>query len=115
LNARRSTIASGRDLYWFLTGAPPVLIRARPPVAVRQDRVVHPYRELPTDREAPSAPREELLLYVILCAVGAIPVAAALLRGGGFGVEATVGLAMSLAGLAGLVASARAARSRWKA
>ena len=72
---------------------------------------MHPYRELPTDREAPSAPSEELILYVVLCIVGAIPIAAALLRGA-FGVEATVGLAMALAGLAGLVASARAIRKR---
>jgi hypothetical protein len=73
---------------------------------------VHPYRELPTDHEAPSAPSEERVLYAILCAVGAIPVAIAVLRGGGFGVEATIGLGMALAGLAGLVGSARVARGR---
>jgi hypothetical protein len=71
---------------------------------------VHPYRELPTDREAPSPPSEERILHAILCAVGAIPVAVALLGGGGFGVEATVGLLMTLAGLAGLVASPRTPR-----
>jgi hypothetical protein len=112
LNARRSTIAPGHDLYWFLTDAPAVLIRPPPRSRYATDSAVHPYRELPADREAPSAPREELILYVLLCAVGAIPVAAALLRGGAFGVEATVGLAMALAGLVGLVGSARAGRRR---
>ena len=63
---------------------------------------MHPYRQLPTDPEARSAPSEERILYAILCAVGAIPVAIALLRGGSFGVEATLGLGMALAGLAGL-------------
>jgi hypothetical protein len=72
---------------------------------------VHPYRQLPTDREAPSAPSEERVLYAILCAVGGIPVAIALL-GGGFGVEATLGLGMAVAGLAGLIAPIRVARRR---
>lgn len=75
------------------------------------DSAVHPYRELPTDRDAPSAPSEERILYAILCAIGAIPVVIGLL-GGGFGVEATIGLAMVLAGLAGLVASTRTAGRR---
>ncbi|HEX3474832.1 MAG TPA: hypothetical protein VHT91_07305 [Kofleriaceae bacterium] len=73
---------------------------------------MRPYREIPTDPQARSAPSEERILYTALCAVGAIPVAIALLRGGGFGVEATIGLLMALAGLAGLVASARVARPR---
>jgi hypothetical protein len=68
---------------------------------------VHPYRQPPADREAPSAPSEEWIVHAILCAVGAIPVVIAVL-GGGFGVEATVGLVMAVAGVAGLVASARA-------
>jgi hypothetical protein len=71
---------------------------------------VHPYRQLPTDHEARSAASEERILHGALCAVGAIPIAIALLHGGGFGVEATLGLLMTLAGLAGLVASARAGR-----
>ena len=70
---------------------------------------MHPYRELLTDPEPRSAPSEERVLHAILCAVGAIPVAIALLRGS-FGVEGTVGLGMTLAGLAGLVASVRVAR-----
>lgn len=68
---------------------------------------MHPYRQLPADCEAGPAPSEERILHAILCAVGAIPVVIAVLRGGGFGVEATVGLVMALAGLAGLVASTR--------
>lgn len=60
---------------------------------------MHPYRQLPTDPETRAAPSEERVLYAILCAVGAIPIA--LLRGG-FGVEASLGLLMALAGLAGL-------------
>lgn len=62
---------------------------------------MHPYRQLPTDPETRSAPSEERVLYAVLCAVGAIPVAAALVHGS-FGVEATVGLGMALAGFAGL-------------
>jgi hypothetical protein len=72
---------------------------------------VHPYRQLPTDPDRPSAPSEERILYAILCVIGAIPVVIALL-GGGFGVEATVGLAMTLAGLTGLIASTRTAGRR---
>jgi hypothetical protein len=75
---------------------------------------VHPYRQIPTDSEAGSAMTEEWILYGALCGVGAIPIAIALLRGGSFGVEATLGLLMALAGLAGLVASARVARGRRK-
>ena len=75
---------------------------------------MHPYRQLPTEPEARSDPSEERILYAILCAVGAIPVAIALLGGGGFGVEATLGLGMALAGMAGLVTSTREARRRWK-
>lgn len=102
-------MAAGRDLYRFLTKPPVVLICARLPPRYAIHSAVHPYRELPTDREAPSASSEERVLYVVLCAVGAIPVAVALLRGGGFGVEATIGLGMALAGLAGLGASLRSA------
>lgn len=102
MNAHRRTIASGGDLYWFLTGARPVLIRAQPRARYVWDSAVHPYRQLPTDREAPAPPSEERILYAILCVIGAIPVAIALLRGGSFGVEATFGLGMVLAGLAGL-------------
>ena len=73
---------------------------------------MHPYRQLPTAPEARPTPSEERVLYAVLCGVGAIPVAIALVLRGSFGVEATLGLAMELAGLAGLVASQRAARGR---
>ncbi len=78
------------------------MIRARRPARYATNSAVHPYRPLPTDREAPSPPSEERILYLGLCAVGAIPVVIALLRGDGFGVDATLGLLMALAGLAGL-------------
>jgi hypothetical protein len=109
LNARRGTIAPGGDLYWFLTDAPGGLDPGAQPGAVRRrrDSAVHPYRQLPADCEAPPAPSEERILHAVLCAVGAIPVVIAVLRGGGFGVEATVGLVMAVAGLVGLVASVR--------
>jgi hypothetical protein len=74
---------------------------------------MHPYRELPTAPETRSALSEERVLYAILCAVGAIPVPIALLRGG-FGVEASLGLLMVLTGLAGLVASPRVDRGCWR-
>lgn len=91
-----------------------VLIRTLAPPRYAMHSAVHPYRHLPTDHEAASAPSEERILYGALCVVGAIPIAIALLRGGSFGVEATIGLLMALAGLAGLVASTRAARGRWR-
>jgi hypothetical protein len=83
------------------------LIPARTPARYAMDSAVHPYRQLPTDHEVRSAMREERILYAALCVVGAIPLGIALLRGGGLGVEATLGLLMALAGLAGLIASAR--------
>ena len=65
---------------------------------------MHPYRKHRSWRTVAPAASEERVLYAALCVVGAIPVAAALDRGGSFGVEPTIGLAMALAGLAGLVA-----------
>jgi hypothetical protein len=73
----------------------------------------HPYREPQATVNRPAAALgEELILYVALCAVGAIPVVIALVRGGAFGVEPTLGLAMIAAGLLGLLAGLRAARVR---
>ena len=72
---------------------------------------MHPYRELPTQRVAPPAPSEELVIYSALCAIGAIPIASVVLGGGEFGVEATIGLVIALAGFTG-VASRVAARRR---
>jgi hypothetical protein len=67
---------------------------------------MHPYRKhQPTHVVAPAG-SEELIVYVALCVVGAIPVAVAISRGGAFGVEPTLGLAMILAGAAGVIARA---------
>jgi len=66
--------------------------------------IFHPYRKPhPTDGRAAGAPGEELIVYVALCVVGAIPVAGVVSRGGAFGVEPTIGLLMVIAGLAGLL------------
>jgi len=88
------------------------LIRARRPARYALHGAVHPYRQIPTDSEAGSATTEERILYGALCGVGVIPIAIALLRGGSVGVEATLGLLMALAGLAGLVTSTRVAGRR---
>ena len=72
---------------------------------------LHPYRK----RSSP-APRstgalgEELIFYVALCLVGAIPLARPIARGGAFGVEPTIGLLMVIAGIAGLWAAWRMTR-----
>ena len=65
---------------------------------------MHPYRELPTCPTAPPQPGEELVIYIALCMIGAIPIATALIGGGAFGVEATVGLGMALGGVGGMIA-----------
>jgi hypothetical protein len=71
---------------------------------------VHPYREPQSTADRPAAALgEELILYVALCVIGAIPVVIALARGGAFGVEPTLGLAMIAAGTIGLVAAWRGA------
>jgi hypothetical protein len=111
LNARPATIVPVRDLDRFLTRPPPVLIRPRGPPRYAMERTLHPYRKLPLDRDARSASGEELILYAVLVVVGAIPVAAALVRGGAFGVEATIGLGMALAGVAGVWSRLAADRS----
>ena len=75
---------------------------------------LHPYRKHPSaDRRDPApggALGEELIVYVALCVVGAIPLAPSIARGGAFGVEPTIGLLMVIAGLAGLIAAWRVAR-----
>ena len=63
---------------------------------------MHPYRKPRHRDSAAPADGEELVLYVALCVVGAIPVVVAAARGGAFGVEPTIGLMMAVAGLAGL-------------
>lgn len=65
---------------------------------------LHPYRRPHVAAaDATAARGEELILYVALCAVGAIPAVTTLARGAAFGVEPTLGLLMVLAGLIGLV------------
>lgn len=68
---------------------------------------MHPYR-----RRARAASRhvwpdsEELVLYVLVAAIGAIPVIITLLRGATFGVEPTVGLLMIGVALGGVTRAA---------
>jgi hypothetical protein len=73
---------------------------------------MHPYRKHRPCRAAVPAASEELIVYAALCVVGAIPVAVAVVRGGAFGVEPTLGMLMALAGVAGLVAMAIGLRAR---
>ena len=69
--------------------------------------VMPPYRKAApgaADPAAAPAAAEEPIVYLALCVIGAIPVGIALIRGGVFGVEATLGLIMALAGAVGLLA-----------
>ena len=72
---------------------------------------LHPYRKLsPPDPRSTGALGEELIFYVALCMVGAMPLASPIARGGAFGVEPTIGLLMVIAGIAGLLAAWRVTR-----
>ena len=72
--------------------------------------IIHPYRKPhPAGERAAAALGEELIIYVALCGVGAIPVAGVLSRGGAFGVEPTIGLLMMIAGIVGLATALIAA------
>jgi hypothetical protein len=65
----------------------------------------HPYRELPAPVVTATKPLlEELVLYALFVAIGAIPVVLALAHGGTFGVDATLGLLMISAGALGALA-----------
>jgi hypothetical protein len=100
-----------------------ILTRARDLLTPRdRDRRYHvagimnverePYRSAPPAAPmTPASPplREEVVLYGMLTAVGPLPVASALMAHAALSGEATVGLLMTCAGVAGLVASARAA------
>jgi hypothetical protein len=67
------------------------------------DRSTHPYRDLPAPAaSAPVRLREELILYALLVAIGAIPVVLALVGDGSFGVDATLGLLMMCGGALGV-------------
>ena len=64
---------------------------------------MHPYRDAPDAVEAaPRPPHEERVLYLALVAFGVLPVAFALIRGGAFGTDATVGAILAIVGVAGL-------------
>jgi len=74
---------------------------------------IHPYRKIsPPDRRSTGALGEELIFYVALCVVGAIPLAKPIARGGAFGVEPTIGLLMVIAGITGLLAAWRVTRGQ---
>jgi hypothetical protein len=68
---------------------------------------VHPYRSNQTLDRVARAPSEEVILYGTLCAIGAIPIALDIANGGAFGVQATIGLVMTIAGAIGLADAAR--------
>jgi len=70
---------------------------------------MHPYREPPEPepREPAIEDREDRVLYGLLVMIGVIPVVLALASGGGFDVQATLGLVMAALGLAGLATSRR--------
>ena len=71
------------------------------------ERSTHPYRDQPVVPATVSKPLvEELILYALFIAIGAIPVVLALADGGTFGVDATLGLLMICAGALGAVAHA---------
>jgi hypothetical protein len=73
------------------------------------ERSTHPYRDLPVSAATVSKPLlEEMILYVLLVAIGAIPVVLALVDGSRIGVEATIGLIMVCAGLLGVISSSTA-------
>lgn len=73
---------------------------------------MHPFRESAVHAKPRSrAQPEELILYALLIAIGAIPVAIALGEQAAFGVEATLGLIMMCLGaLGGLGDLARSRR-----
>jgi len=62
--------------------------------------------------ESPKPDVEQLTLYLMIAAIGMIPVIVVLARGGVFGSEATIGLLMLASATAGLLAMFRVARKR---
>lgn len=74
---------------------------------------MHPYRQAPvrSDRSC-HAQSEELIIYGLLVAIGAIPVAIALAERAAFGAEATLGLLMVCAGAIGAINVALSSRAR---
>ena len=62
--------------------------------------------------DAPDPDHEQLILYVVIAAVGTIPVIIALGTGGVFDTTATLGLVMRALAIAGLLAMWRIARKQ---
>ncbi|MBX3154921.1 MAG: hypothetical protein KF773_02890 [Deltaproteobacteria bacterium] len=62
------------------------------------------------EREQRAEEGEERTLYLLIAAIGAIPVAITLWQGGVLGPEATIGLGMMFAGIIGLLAVWRGSR-----
>ena len=72
---------------------------------------MHPYRDPPVTAEPIERPSpEELILYGLLVAIGAIPVVLSLASGASFDVNATLGLLMICFGALGASAYARRIR-----
>ena len=91
------------------------LLTPRAQVPALDEDVAHPYRDPPATRAQPASPAdEERIIYAFLAVIGVIPVAIALVGGGSFGVEATIGALMVLAGLVGFAASTRVRTLRLK-
>ena len=65
---------------------------------------MHPYRDNPAPPEPERYGSEELVLYVLLVVIGAIPVIVALAQQESLGADATLGLLMTAGGLFGAVA-----------
>ena len=61
---------------------------------------------------APNRDREQLLLYALIAAIGIIPVIVAVVHGGVFGPEPTIGLLMLGIAIVGLLTMWRFARRR---
>lgn len=60
--------------------------------------------------DAPNRDSEQLLLYVLIAAIGMIPVIVVIMHGGVFGSEPTIGLLMLGVAIVGLLAMWRLAR-----
>jgi hypothetical protein len=75
------------------------------------EQPMHPYRDAPM-RPASTIDPEGFVLYGMLMAIGAIPAVVAIVDGGAFGVDATLGLIMVVLGAAGLRPAWRLRTSR---
>jgi len=66
---------------------------------------MHPYRTPPPPKLPPPDDRrgDDRLLAAVIAAIGAIPVATAVITGEAFGAEATVGLLLVVLGVIGLI------------